>query len=242
MPVDVLAFGPHPDDAEIGCGGLLLKLKSLGYRTGIVDVTSGDMGWGTPEIRAEEGRRAGLRLKLDERECMDLGDCRVEDTFEHRCAAAALIRRHRPELVLAPYYDLPIGRGLGHNDHYKSGQIVANAFNLSHLAKAPIEGEPFQAKAIYFYFIPPGTRPTFIVDITEQAGDWLAAIDEHQTQFYHPDRPRPAHLPHPREAFESYARYWGWQIGAKYGQAFLATSPLRVDDPMLLVKGVATRP
>lgn len=242
MPVDVLAFGPHPDDAEIGCGGLLLKLKSLGYRTGIVDVTSGDMGWGTPAIRAEEGRRAGLRLKLDERECMDLGDCRVEDTFENRCAAAALIRRHRPELVLAPYYDLPIGRGLGHNDHYKSGQIVANAFNLAHLAKAPIEGEPFQAKAIYFYFIPPGTRPTFIVDITDQAGDWLAAIDEHQTQFYHPDRPRPAHLPHPREAFESYARYWGWQIGAKYGQAFLATSPLRVDDPMLLVKGVATRP
>lgn len=242
MPVDVLAFGPHPDDAEIGCGGLLLKLKSLGYRTGIVDVTSGDMGWGTPEIRAEEGRRAGVRLKLDERECMDLGDCRVEDTFENRCKAAALIRRHRPELVLAPYYDLPIGRGLGHNDHYKSGQIVANAFNLAHLAKAPIEGEPFQAKAIYFYFIPPGTRPTFIVDISDHAGDWLAAIDEHQTQFYHPDRPRPAHLPHPREAFESYARYWGWQIGAKYGQAFLATSPLRVDDPMLLVKGVATRP
>ena len=242
MPVDVLAFGPHPDDAEIGCGGLLLKLKSLGYRTGIVDVTSGDMGWGTPEIRAEEGRRAGVRLQLDERECMDLGDCRVEDTFENRCKAAALIRRHRPELVLAPYYDLPIGRGLGHNDHYKSGQIVANAFNLAHLAKAPIEGEPFQAKAIYFYFIPPGTRPTFIVDISEQASDWLAAIDEHQTQFYHPDRPRPAHLPHPREAFESYARYWGWQIGAKYGQAFLSTSPLRVDDPMLLVKGVATRP
>lgn len=242
MPVDVLAFGPHPDDAEIGCGGMLLKLKSLGYRTGIIDVTSGDMGWGTPEIRAEEGRRAGARLKLDERECMDLGDCRVEDTFENRCKAAALIRKHRPELVLAPYYDLPIGRGLGHNDHYKSGQIVANAFNLSHLAKAPIEGEPFQAKAIYFYFIPPGVRPTFIVDISDEAEQWLAAIDEHQTQFYHPDRPRPANLPHPREAFDAYARYWGWQIGAKHGQAFLSTSPLRVDDPMMLVKGVTPRP
>lgn len=242
MPVDVLAFGPHPDDAEIGCGGLLRKMKSLGYRTGIIDVTSGDMGWGSPEIRAEEGRRAGERLGLDERECMDLGDCRVEDTFENRCAAAALIRKHRPELVLAPYYDLPIGRGLGHNDHYKSGQLVANAFNLAHLAKAPIAGEPFQAKAIYFYFIPPGTRPTFIVDISQQAEDWLAAIDEHQSQFYHPDRPRPAHLPHPREAFESYARYWGWQIGVKYGQAFLSTSPLKVDDPMMLVKGVTPRP
>jgi len=242
MPVDVLAFGPHPDDAEIGCGGLLRKMKDLGYRTGIIDVTSGDMGWGTPEIRAEEGRRAGARLRIDERECMDLGDCRVEDTFENRCAAAALIRKYRPELVLAPYYDLPIGRGLGHNDHYKSGELVANAYNLAHLAKAPVAGEPFQAKAIWFYFVPPGTRPTLIVDISQQAEDWLAAIDEHQTQFYHPDRPRPAHLPHPREAFESYARYWGWQIGVKYGQAFLSTSPLKVDDPMLLVKGVTPRP
>ncbi len=242
MPVDILAFGPHPDDAEIGCGGLLLKMKSLGHRTGIVDLTSGDMGWGSPEIRAEEGRRAGARLRLDERECMDLGDCRVEDTFENRCKAAALIRRHRPQIVLAPYYDLPIGRGLGHNDHYKSGELVANAFNLAHLAKAPIEGEPYQAKALYFYFIPPGTRATFVVDITEHAKDWLDAIDEHQSQFYHPDRPRPAELPHPREAFEANARHWGWQIGVKYGQAFLATSPLKVDDPMMLVKGVTPRP
>ena len=242
MPVDVLAFGPHPDDAEIGCGGTLLRLKSLGYRTGIIDVTSGDMGWGSPELRAEEGRRAGERLKLDERECMDLGDCRVEDTFEHRCRAAALIRKHQPSIVLAPYYDLPIGRGLGHNDHYKSGQIVANAFNLAHLAKAPIEGAPFQAKAIYFYFIPPGTRPTFIVDISDHANDWLAAIDEHQSLFYDRDRPRPATLPDPREAFEAYARYWGWQIGVKYGQAFLSVGPLKVDDPMSLVKGVTPRP
>ena len=242
MPVDVLAFGPHPDDAEIGCGGLLRKLKDLGHSTGIIDMTSGDMGWGTPEMRAEEGRRAGEFLKLDVRECLDLGDCRVEDTFENRCKVAGVIRRHRPQIILAPYYDLPIGRGLGHNDHYKSGEIIANAFNLAHLAKAPAEGEPHQAKAIYFYFIPPGTKPTFIVDITPYADDWLAALDCHQTQFYHPDRPRPANLPHPREAFEAYARYWGWQVGAKYGQAFLATSPLKIDDPMLLVRSVMPRP
>ena len=58
MPVDILAFGPHPDDAEIGCGGLLLKMKQRGHTTGIIDMTSGDMGWGTPELRAEEGRQA----------------------------------------------------------------------------------------------------------------------------------------------------------------------------------------
>ncbi len=242
MPVDILAFGPHPDDAEIGCGGLLLKMKAQGHRTGIVDMTTGDMGWGTPEIRAGESAEAAKRLKLDVRENLDLGDNRIEDTFENRCTVAAMIRRHRPEIVLAPYYDLPIGRGLGHNDHFKTGEIVANAFNLAHLSKAPCEGEPFQAKAIYFYFIPPGMRPTFIVDIGEHVEDWLAAIDCHQSQFYHPDRPRPATMPRPREAFESNARYWGWQIGVKFGQAFLATSPLKVEDPMTLVEYVLPRP
>ena len=242
MPVDILAFGPHPDDAEIGVGGVLRKLKHRGRKTGIIDMTSGDMGWGTPEARAEEGRAAAKLLQLDVRECLDLGDCRVEDTFENRVKVASVIRRHRPQVIFAPYYDLPIGRGLGHNDHYKSGQIVANAFNLAHLAKAPCEGEPYQAKAIYFYFVPPGTRPTFVVDISEFVEDWLAAIDCHKTQFYHPDRPRPDHLPHPREAFETYARYWGWQIGVKHAQAFLATTPLNIDDPLQLVEKVKPRP
>ena len=133
MPVDILAFGPHPDDAEIGVGGVLRKLKDRGRRTGIIDMTSGDMGWGTPEARAEEAREAARVLKVDVRECLDLGDCRVEDTFENRVKVASVIRRHRPQVILAPYYDLPIGRGLGHNDHYKTGQIVANAYNLAHL-------------------------------------------------------------------------------------------------------------
>ena len=242
MAVDFLAFGPHPDDAEIGCGGLLRRMKDFGHRTGIVDMTTGDMGWGSPEIRAKEAEKAGKILKLDVRENLDLGDCRIEDTFENRCKAASMIRRHRPSIVLAPFYDLPIGRGLGHNDHYKTGQIVANAYNLAHLAKAPAEGEPFQAKAIFFYFIPPGQKATFIVDISEVAKDWLDAIDQHESQFYHPDRPRPSNQPHPREAFESYARYWGWQIGVKYGQAYLANTPLKVSDPMMLVKDLVPRP
>ena len=241
MAVDVLVFGPHPDDAEIGCGSTLLKLKSLGYTTGIVDMTTGDMGWGTPEIRLAECAEAARILKLDVRENLDLGDCRIEDTFENRCKVAGLIRRHRPQLVFAPYYDLPIGRGLGHNDHYKTGQIVANAFNLAHLRKAPVEGEPHQAKAIYFYFLPLGTVPTFIVDVSDHVDEWLNALDAHQSQFHNPDRPRPALIPSVRDVFTTYARNWGWQVGVKYGQAFLATSPLRIGDPLMLVKDVVPR-
>ena len=242
MAVDLLAFGPHPDDAEIGCGAMLRKMKPLGHTTGIVDMTTGDMGWGTPEGRLEECDCAAGILQLDVRENLDLGDNRVEDTFENRCKAAAMIRRHQPQIVFAPYYDLPIGRGLGHNDHYKTGQIVANAFNLAHLRKAPIEGDPYQAKALYFYFVPPGMIPTFVVDVTDFVEDWLRALDCHGSQFANPDRPRPASLPLPREAFLATARYWGWQIGVRYGQAFLSTSPLRVGDPLTLVKDVVPRP
>ena len=241
MAVDFLAFGPHPDDAEIGTGSTLLKMKQLGYGTGIVDMTTGDMGWGTPEIRLKECEEAAKILRLDVRENLDLGDCRIEDTFENRCKVAGMIRKHRPKIVLSPYYNLPIGRGLGHNDHYKTGQLVANAFNLAHLKKAPVEGEPFQASAIYFYFLPMGTPPTFIVDVTDQFDSWIAALDCHQSQFHNPDRPRPNELPTVRDVFESFARNWGWQIGVKYAQAFLATSPLRVGDPMLLVKDVVPR-
>jgi len=179
-------------------------------------MTSGDMGWGTPEQRAEEGRKAGEILKLDVRECLDMGDCRVEDTFreprqdrEHDPPSPAA---DRAGAVLRPAHRARARAQRPLQDR----QIVSNAFNLAHLAKAPCEGEPFQAKAMFYFFIPPGTRPTFVVDITPYVDDWLAALDCHQTQFYHPDRPRPAHMPHPREAFESYARYWGWQIGVKH--------------------------
>ena len=241
MAVDFLAFGPHPDDAEIGAGAMLRKMHDLGHRTGIIDMTTGDMGWGTPEIRLKECEEAAKILKLDVRENLDLGDCRVEDTFENRCKVAAVIRKHRPQIVIAPYYNLPIGRGLGHNDHYKTGQIVSNAFNLAHLKKAPVEGEPFQAKAIFYFFIPPGTLPSFVVDVTPYVEDWLAALDSHKSQFYHPDRPRPAHLPAVRDAFLTTATYWGWQIGARYGQAFLSTAPLKIGDPLSLVKDVIPR-
>jgi bacillithiol biosynthesis deacetylase BshB1 len=242
MPVDILVFGPHPDDAEIGAGALLSKMKSLGHRTGIIDMTTGDMGWGTPEIRAAESAEAARVLKLDVRENLDLGDCKVEDTFENRCLVAAAIRRHRPQVILAPYYNLPIGRGLGHNDHYKTGQIVSNAYNLAHLRKAPIAGEPHQAKAIYFYFIPPGTMPTFVVDVTGHFDTMMAAIDCHKSQFFNPERPRPEHLPGVRDVFDAYTRFWGWQIGVRHAQAFLSAAPLRVGDPLSLVKDIIPRP
>jgi len=244
MSIDVLAFGPHPDDAEIGCGGLLLKMKSLGYTTGIIDMTRGDMGWGTPEERDRECDEAAKILQLDVRETLDMGDCRVEDTFENRCRVAQVIRKHRPQLIFAPYYNLPIGRGLGHNDHFKTGVLVSQGFNFSHLRKMPIEGEPWQAKAIYYYFLPPGTAPTFVVDVSEHFEPWRRALEVHKTQFSNPEKPRPAGSAPANilDWFEVYARRDAFLIVARYAQAFLSTGALKISDPMLLVKDVVPRP
>jgi bacillithiol biosynthesis deacetylase BshB1 len=243
MKLDILVFGPHPDDAEIGAGGVLLKMKAQGHTTGICDMTTGDMGWGTPEERLAECEEAAKVLKLDVRLNLDLGDGRVEDNFETRCKVAEVIRKYRPEIVMAPYYRLPIGRGLGHNDHWKTGIVVSQAFNLAHLRKAPVPGDAYQARAIYYYFLPPGTRPTFVVDVSEHLDDWIKALMCHRSQFSNPEKPKPRKgqqgLP---EYVETRARVQGWDAGEKYAQAFLAMSPLKVGDPMELVRSVVPRP
>lgn len=243
MKIDILVFGPHPDDAEIGAGGLLLKMKALGHTTGIIDMTRGDMGWGTPEERDRECAEAAQILKLDIRENLDLGDNKVEDTFENRCKVAAVIRRHKPDLILAPYYDLPIGRGLGHNDHFKTGELVSQAFNLAHLRKAPIEGEPYQAKAILYYFIPPGTKPTMLVDVSPYFEDWIRALKCHRTQFSNPEKPKPkSDSVGLVELIEAGARVSGFAIGTKYAQAYLSVGLLRIHDPVELIRSYETRP
>ena len=243
MSLDILAIGAHPDDAEIGCGGLLLKMKDLGYKTGICDLTTGDMGWGSPEERLKECEDAARILKLDARETLDMGDCRVEDTFENRVSLAGVIRKHRPQVIFAPWYQLPIGRGLGHNDHFKAGVLAAQAFNFAHLRKLPAEGEPFQAKAIYYYFLPPSMAPTFVVDVSPYYEDWRRALEAHKTQFSNPEKPKPKKgMSSFIDFFEVYARQWGFLANTRYAQAYYSEAVLRVDDPMVLVKSVVQRP
>jgi len=241
MKIDALVFGPHPDDAEIGAGGLLLKMKALGHTTGIIDMTRGDLGWGTPEERDRECAAAAKILKLDVRENLDLGDWQVEDTFDNRCKVAAALRKHRPEIIFAPYYDIPPGRGLGHNDHFKSGILVAQAFNLAHLRKAPIEGEPHQVKALFYYFLPPGIRPSFIVDVSPYYDDWMRALQSHRTQFSNDEKPK-SDQPGVVDVVDSSSRATGWGVGARHAQAYLAAAPLRIGDPLDLVREVVPRP
>lgn len=227
--LDFLTFGPHPDDAEIGTGAFLLKMKARGYRTGMIILTEGDMGSGTPEIRREETRAAARDLKLDVHEVLDLGDTRLEDNHATRVTVASLVRKYRPTIVLAPYYGLEPGRGRGHADHIACGHVVTHGVNFAHLEKFPAEGAPHVVKRILYYFLPPFMRPTFIVPVDEEFPQAIKALANHRSQFDRPDRPKvfPTRL-------EAFAGYLGAQAGARYGQAFYAQDPLRIDDPLLL--------
>jgi len=239
VDIDILAFSPHPDDAEIGCGGVLLKSNALGLRTAIIDVTEGEASsGGDSETRKAESAEAARLLKLTVRENLRLPDGGVEDTFENTKLFASVICKWKPRIILAPYYDLPLGRGLGHRDHVKTGILASHAFNYSHLRKLmePMGYEPHQAAAIFYYFLPHKITPTFIVDVTDYYEGWINAILAHKSQFGDPYRHAGI-----REFFESMARQWGRFIRAKYAQAFYSVAPLKVDSLLDLVKSVNPR-
>jgi bacillithiol biosynthesis deacetylase BshB1 len=230
MSVDILVFGPHPDDAEIGAGGLLLKMKALGYRTGIVHLTSGEMGSrGNADTRRAEVEAAAKILKLDHVQILDFQDCQVTDTYENRLKIARVVRIQRPSIVLAPYWQGVPGRGLGHTDHITTGMLVSHAVNFARLHKMPLSEEPHAVDRVFYYFLPSDTPPTFVVDISEYAEAYLEAIKCHHSQFFNPETEEFEFLSLIAAAAQNYGR----MIRAKWGQGYLSASPLPVTDPFL---------
>ncbi len=228
LAVDFLAFGAHPDDAEIGTGAFLLKMKAKGYRTGIVSLTEGDMGAGSRKVRKREAAAAAKLLELDVFETLNLGDTRLEDTFHNRKQVASLIRKYRPKIILAPYYDVEPGRGRGHADHIAAAHLVTHAANFAHLEKFPATGRPHAVQKVLYYFLIPFERPSFVVPVDREFPQALQAISAHDSQFGRPGyRSVPGRL-------ETVARYFGLIIGCTYGQAFYTQDVFRIDDPFLL--------
>src|SRR5881396_1465453 len=144
-PLDILAIAAHRDDVEQTCGGTLLKMAGLGHRTGILDLTRGEMGTrGTAEDREREAAEAAKILRVSRREALDIPDGRVENTWENRLKVARVIRQTRPRVVILPYWK---GR---HPDHYTASKLGYEACFLSGLAKLPIDGAPHRPfKIIY---------------------------------------------------------------------------------------------
>lgn len=229
---DLLSIGAHPDDIEVGTGGVLIDLAKRGYKCGIVILTQGEMGTGgNPEIRAQEVKDAARILGVDIVRTFDWGDTRLEDSYDKRLELAKVIRATRPKIILAPYPHVGHGRRQSHPDHVASGIIAINAANLAALKKIDVPGEAHLVTRIFHYFLPPQVYPNFVVDITPHFDQWIAALSAHRSQFLNPEKSRDY-----IEQLSAMARAFGLQARCKYGQGFYAVEPVLVKDIMTLVE------
>ncbi len=227
---DLLSIGAHPDDIEVGTGGVLIDLAKRGYKCGIVIMTQGEMGTGgTPEIRAQEIKDAAKILGADIIETFDWGDTKLSESYDKRQAIARIIRATRPKIILTPYPHVGHGRRQSHPDHVASGVITINASNLAALKKADVEGEPHLVERVFHYFLPPGVAPNFVVDITPHFDQWIEALSAHRSQFLNPEKSKDY-----IESLTAMARSYGQQARCKYGQGFHAVEPVVVGDIMSL--------
>jgi N-acetylglucosamine malate deacetylase 1 len=232
--VDILAIAAHRDDVEQTCGGTLLVQQSLGWRTGILDLTQGESGTrGTAEDRAREAAEAARILRVSHREALDLPDGNVENTRENRLKIAAVLRRLRPRVVILPYWQ---GR---HPDHYTTatlGYEACFAAGLSKLDLSPEHGAPHRPYKILYASLYADVRPTFVVDITPHIETRLAALLAYRSQYGKQPTGSGLFVPEDdiRDRTFSTARHYGLLAGVRYAEPFVQREVSLVSDLMML--------
>ncbi len=233
MKLDLLAIVAHPDDVELTCGGTLLKMAQRGYKTGILDLTAGEMGSrGTVETRAKEAAKAAKLLGVQWRETLGAPDSDVQPARQHKMRLAAVIRRLQPRTVILPYWEAR------HPDHYNASTLAYEGCFLAGLKQLPLEGEPHRPFKILYSTAYATVRPTFVVDITAQYEGRRRAILAFGSQF------RPSKAAKKSKVFlaidrledemNQLARHYGQMIGVRYGEPFLQKELMRVDDILKL--------
>jgi bacillithiol biosynthesis deacetylase BshB1 len=236
--VDILAIFAHPDDVELTVGGTLLKMKSMDYTTGAIDVTQGEMGTrGTVEIRSREAEKAARILKLDVRENLELPDGHVFVTDEERTRLVRVLRRVKPKVILTHQIDDP------HPDHDHIAHLVREAARLASMQKydGAFGQERIKVPMVAHNIFSQRVVPSFIVDISEFLEEKTAAIRAHASQFYNPDSQEPETRLTSKDfvvELENRSRYFGSLIGTTAGEPFFVREALNVDDPIALL----TRP
>jgi len=225
--LDILAIAAHRDDVEQTCGGTLLKMAALGHRTGILDLTQGEMGTrGTDDDRAREAAEAARILGVSWRHALDIPDGRVENTWENRLKIVRVIRERRPRVVILPYWQ---GR---HPDHYTTSIVGYEACFLAGLKKLEIEGEPHRPFKIIYATLYFDIRPTFVVDITDQFEARFASLMAYKSQYADQQEgsglfPRQEEI---RDRIETMAKFYGLLAGVKYAEPFVQKEIALVED------------
>jgi len=230
--LDILALAAHRDDVEQTCGGTLLKMAQRGYRTGILDLTQGEMGTrGSAEDRAREAAEAAKMLCTSWRQGLDIPDGRVENTWENRLKVARVLREQRPRVVILPYWK---GR---HPDHYTASVLGYEACFLAGLAKLDVDAsKPHRPFKIIYATLYYDVRPTFVVDITEQFEARLESLMAYKTQFSDQEAGKgifPAR-DEIRSRIEAMARFYGMLGGVTYAEPFIQKEVGLVEDLTLI--------
>jgi len=231
MPLDILALAAHRDDVEQTCAGTLLKMADRGYRTGILDLTQGEMGTrGTAADRASEAAEAARILKVSWRNALDIPDGRVENNWDNRLKVARVLREQRPRVLILPYWE---GR---HPDHYTASILGYEAAFLSGLAKLPLEGSAHRPFKIIYASLYRDVRPTFVVDITAQFETRFQALMAYKSQFTDQeagskDFPAQKEI---RARVESMALFYGTLGGVTYAEPFVQKEVGLVDDVLAI--------
>ncbi|MEZ5427857.1 MAG: bacillithiol biosynthesis deacetylase BshB1 [Pyrinomonadaceae bacterium] len=236
--IDVLAVFAHPDDMELTVGGTLLKMKSLGYRTGALDITRGEMGTrGTPEGRALEAEEAARLLKLDLRENLGLPDGRVFADDESRTKLVRKLREFRPKIILTHQEGDP------HPDHNHITQLVRESARLSSMKNydGSFGQERIPVPQVAYNIFSRRVVPSFIIDISDFLEEKMEAIKAHRSQFHDPGSKEPETRLTDKNflnELENRSRYFGSLIGVAAGEPFFVREALNVEDPIKLL----TRP
>lgn len=226
MKLDILAFGVHPDDIELSCGGVLLTEKLKGKKTGVVDLTKGELGTrGSAEIREKEASAAAKILQLDVRENLGLADGFFKNDEEHQRKVIAAIRKFQPEIILC---NAPEDR---HPDHGRSAQLVEDASFLAGLRKIETLDENGQAqeawkpKYVFNYIQDRYLQPDFVIDISDVIEQKIESIKAYSTQFYNPDHNEPETYISTPDFLDSVlyrSKMMGKMIGVKYAEGFIS--------------------
>jgi len=238
MEADLLVFSPHPDDAELGVGGTIIKHARQGYRVVLVDLTRGELASrGTPELRAEEATKAATFLGVSSRTCLDLGDGLLGSRPEQMLSIIEVLRQYRPRLVLAPWGEDR------HPDHEAAHQLVRRSIFFSGVHTVLPEGPPaFRPSRVLYYtpYYEPRTPPACVVDVTETFDRKKEALRCFASQFYRPEESAPETWVS-SEGFQQYietrAAFWGAQIGVRYGEPLYSYGPLPLNTFALLACG-----
>jgi bacillithiol biosynthesis deacetylase BshB1 len=228
MQLDILAFGAHPDDVELFAGGTLAKMAALGYSTGVVDITCGELGTrGTPARRKREAGKAARILGLKIRENLGLEDGNVTVTPAARLKVIRILRKCRPRIVLTHYWDDK------HPDHVHTSRLVAEAVHHSGLAKIKTGQARYRPPVVLYFKLPRQLVPSFVVDISEYVEQRRAAIGAYGSQLFDPSSKEPmTRLSQPDflHHVESVHSYYGSLIGTRAGEAFHIKEILEIRD------------